>query len=576
MVPRERSSILGNQYLWEMPVPYVLSADLSVKYKGIILRAFEQFRLKSCIDFKPRTTETYYISVVTSKGCSSYIGRKVPQSQNLSIGDGCGTIASVEHLFLHALGFYHEHTRYDRDDYVTIKHQNIKAGDESKFDKVSQNLSSVQGTPYDYMSLMHYGKDSYSNGNGSTIITKRPEFQDMIGQNLDMSEYDAIELNRLYKCNLSTTFLQSCSFDDESLCQMSFCSSTEHGWQRVSSVRAVNVTDHTYLHKKTSGSSFFMHFSEEGKNEGDSARLETKAMTPTRDCKVQCLQFYYYHSGNENDKLNIWIREHQNEADSRGRFRLMDSITGSPGNYWRLHHVSLNADKTFRLLFEARKGAGNSSGGFSLDDINISQTECPQIWQIRNFRELKNNTASPLYYSSEGYRYQVNIWNYETYFSLYVRLVSGEFDDQLQWPCAWRQVTFQVLDQNPHMQKRMSFERSLTTDPAKFTGKRFLWDNPRHNGTQIKIGNETVFVTDGYGYQYFMYKNELTKREFINGEEIIFLFSMQDTSGLLQNNSVSCPNVRVKSNAFRNESASRGLTRSFLILLVGLWLFLLN
>lgn len=31
--------------------------------KGIILRAFDQFRLKSCIDFKPRTSEDYYISV---------------------------------------------------------------------------------------------------------------------------------------------------------------------------------------------------------------------------------------------------------------------------------------------------------------------------------------------------------------------------------------------------------------------------------------------------------------------------------------------------------------------------------
>ncbi|KAI7807203.1 putative meprin A subunit beta-like, partial [Triplophysa rosa] len=156
--------------------------------------------------------------------------------------------------------------------------------------------------------------------------------------------------------------------------------------------------------------------------------------------------------------------------------------------------------------------------------------------------------------------------NSETYFSLYVRLVSGEFDDQLQWPCPWRQVTFQVLDQNPHMQRRMSYERSVTTDPGLFTGKKFFWDNPRHNGTKTKIGNETVFVTDGYGYEYFMYKSELTKREFINGEEIIFLFSMQDTSGLLQNNSVSCPNVRVK--RIRNESASSGRTPpSFLILL---------
>jgi len=76
------------------------------------------------------------------------------------------------------------------------------------------------------------------------------------------------------------------------------------------------------------GMSFFMHFSTEGRNQGDSARLESKTLTPTRDCKVQCLQFYYYHSGDESDQLNIWIREYQDEADSRGTLRLMDRVTG--------------------------------------------------------------------------------------------------------------------------------------------------------------------------------------------------------------------------------------------------------
>ncbi len=48
---------------------------------------------------------------------------------------------------------------------------------------------------------MHYDKNAFSNGNGATIITKRPEFQDVIGQRLDLSEYDVIELNKLYNCS---------------------------------------------------------------------------------------------------------------------------------------------------------------------------------------------------------------------------------------------------------------------------------------------------------------------------------------------------------------------------------------
>ncbi|XP_059363764.1 meprin A subunit beta-like [Carassius carassius] len=554
MVPNQRSAILGNQYQWNIPVPFELSVNLSMNYKGVILRALEQFRLKSCIDFKARTAEDIsYISVESLEGCWSYVGHRFAGAQTLSIGIGCGSKAYVEHEFLHALGFFHEQSRYDRDDYVTINFTNIITVYANSFSKFSENLTTTQDTPYDYFSVMHLDKNALSNGNGYTIITKRPEFQDVIGQRLDMSEYDVIELNKLYKCNSSISFLDHCSFDDESLCQMSVCSAADYGWQTVKSVSGINVTDHTNLGKEQNGVSFFMHFSTKGRNEGDAARMESNKMTPKRDCKVQCLQFYYYHSGNESDQLNIWIREYQNEADSKGTLRLLDQIIEPPGNFWKLHHVPLNANKNFQVVFEACKGAGKSSGGFSLDDINISETECPHTWQLRDFEKVLKNSVSgtrmysPFYYSSEGYRFQALLKVYQNYLSIYVGLVSGAYDEQLQWPCYWRQITFQVLDQNPHVQKRMSSEKSFTTDPALVSSNgRNDWDNPRNIGTRVVIGNETVYVAIFWGYQYAIMNEDLTKREFIKGGDIILLFTMQDISGLRKNNSLPCPKVTVK------------------------------
>ena len=72
-----------------------------------------------------------------------------------------------------------------------------------------------------------------------------------------------------------------------------------------------------------------MHFSTITGEEWDSARLTTRRMTPGRTCQVQCLQFYYYYSGNETDQLNLWIREFDSEEDTEGTRRLMGQITGN-------------------------------------------------------------------------------------------------------------------------------------------------------------------------------------------------------------------------------------------------------
>ena len=70
-----------------------------------------------------------YIRVIRGIGCYSYVGRqKNEKYQYLSLGFGCVTIGIIQHEFMHALGFFHEQSRPDRDDYVTIYYQNIQQG----------------------------------------------------------------------------------------------------------------------------------------------------------------------------------------------------------------------------------------------------------------------------------------------------------------------------------------------------------------------------------------------------------------------------------------------------------------
>ena len=59
--------------------------------------------------------------------CSSSVGR-VGGQQVLSLGNGCLYSGIVQHELMHALGFWHEQSRTDRDSFVTILVNNIIPG----------------------------------------------------------------------------------------------------------------------------------------------------------------------------------------------------------------------------------------------------------------------------------------------------------------------------------------------------------------------------------------------------------------------------------------------------------------
>uniref|UniRef100_A0A3B5KZF5 Metalloendopeptidase n=1 Tax=Xiphophorus couchianus TaxID=32473 RepID=A0A3B5KZF5_9TELE len=129
--------------------------------------------------------------------CWSYIGHQ-KRGQFISLNkDGCLSRRTVQHEVLHALGFNHEQVRSDRDRYVLIYHQNIKSGNEHNFQKkVTNNL----GTPYDFQSVMQYGKYAFSKNGLPTIVAKSDSKWDW-GRATEMSVNDIARVNKLYKCS---------------------------------------------------------------------------------------------------------------------------------------------------------------------------------------------------------------------------------------------------------------------------------------------------------------------------------------------------------------------------------------
>lgn len=175
-------------------VPYTLSDSFSSSDKVTIEKAIEEFHLSTCVRFVPRILQTSYVSIVKGEGCFSEVGR-TGSPQTLSLGAGCINNGIIQHELLHALGFWHEQNRSDRDIYVEIHSDNIEDGRQLNFNKRETDNLNV---PYEYSSVMHYGSRDFSK-NGRETITPIISTA-AIGQRVGMTENDILKVNKLYSC----------------------------------------------------------------------------------------------------------------------------------------------------------------------------------------------------------------------------------------------------------------------------------------------------------------------------------------------------------------------------------------
>nr|CAA06314.1 PMP1 protein [Podocoryna carnea] len=180
-------------------IAYQIERSIGSGGRTAIANAIAQYHKHTCLRFHKRTNERSHISFYKGGGCSSPVGYRSGRQNRISLAGGCWRTGIVMHEIGHSIGIYHEQSRPDRDSYVEIVWGNIPSSKKFNFNKKSSSSINSLGTPYDFRSMMHYSTTAIGGGR-TTIRTKNPSNQRLLGQRSGFSEIDIKQINLMY-CN---------------------------------------------------------------------------------------------------------------------------------------------------------------------------------------------------------------------------------------------------------------------------------------------------------------------------------------------------------------------------------------
>ena len=176
----------------------------------IVNNAIAEYERRTCLRFRkatPGARSRVRFTGNSFRGCfSDNVGKRPVggiQFVYLPTSAGCQWYPTALHEIGHAIGFFHEQSRPDRDRYVTIHRNNIQNNQTFNFN-INYGID-YQGEPYDYRSIMHYPEFLFSaNGRRTISVNNRQEYinqgSPVLGGARNLSAGDVRTVNKLYGC----------------------------------------------------------------------------------------------------------------------------------------------------------------------------------------------------------------------------------------------------------------------------------------------------------------------------------------------------------------------------------------
>ncbi|XP_053673696.1 hatching enzyme 1.2-like [Anopheles nili] len=216
---QERLSV-GEEYtstIWPNAIVpyYIVPNSFTSNQIYMIERAMNVFHAKTCVRFVPRTAQTPQFVRITNRpaGCYASIGRNLDNEQNVMNlqAPGCLHGGTPIHEMMHTLGFLHEVSRPDRDQYIYVNRSALEPQYQTdsfyntNFAKYERNVETYN-IGYNYGSIMHYTRYAGARDRRYPVLVNLKSYDEDDFGNSTLSATDIESIHFRYCRNASGLF----------------------------------------------------------------------------------------------------------------------------------------------------------------------------------------------------------------------------------------------------------------------------------------------------------------------------------------------------------------------------------